>query len=142
MTSKLSPLAAILALSFGTGTAVAELQTETIQYSVNGKTFTGYMAWNDAYNGERPGVLVVHEWWGNDEFARGQAEKLAAAGYTAFALDMYGEGKVADHPDEAQAFMKAATGDLEELQARFTAALEELRQHDTVDSSRIAAQGY
>ncbi|WP_372956135.1 dienelactone hydrolase family protein [Marinobacter sp.] len=142
MTSRLTPLAAGIVLSIGAGAAQAELQTETVNYTVDGKTFTGYMAWNDAYQGKRPGVLVVHEWWGHNEFARDQAEKLAAAGYTAFALDMYGEGKVTDHPDEAQAFMKEATGDLQALQARFTAALDELRQHDTVDGSRIAAQGY
>lgn len=142
MTSKLSPAAAVLALSLGAGSAAASLQTETVEYTVDGKTFTGYMAWNDAYEGKRPGILVVHEWWGHDEFVREQAEKLAAAGYTAFALDMYGDGKLADHPDEAQAFMKEATGDLDALKARFAAALDELRDHETVDDSRIAAQGY
>lgn len=142
MTSKLSPTATMLAFSLSVGTAAAALQTETIEYTVDGKTFTGYMAWNDAYEGERPGILVVHEWWGHDGFVREEAEKLAAAGYTAFALDMYGDGKLADHPDEAQAFMKEATGDLDALQTRFAAALEELRDHETVDDSRIAAQGY
>lgn len=142
MTSKQTPLAAGIALSLFAGVAAAELQTETVEYTVDGKTFTGYLAWNDADEGERPGVLVVHEWWGHNDFARDQAEKLAAAGYTAFALDMYGEGKVTDHPDEAQAFMKEATGDPEALRARFSAAMDELSRHDTVDADRIAAQGY
>lgn len=142
MTPKHTPLAAGIALSLFAGAAAAELQTETVEYTVDGKTFTGYMAWNDADQGERPGVLVVHEWWGHNDFARDQAEKLAAAGYTAFALDMYGEGKVTDHPDEAQAFMKEATGDPEAMRARFSAAMEELRGHDSVDADRIAAQGY
>ncbi|MFC4259950.1 dienelactone hydrolase family protein [Marinobacter lacisalsi] len=142
MTGKLTPLAAAIALSLSVGAVNAELQTETVEYTVDGKTFTGYLAWNDSDQGERPGVLVVHEWWGHNEFARDQAEKLAAAGYTAFALDMYGKGKVTDHPKEAQAFMKEATGDPEKLQARFAAAMEQLRNHDTVDDNRIAAQGY
>lgn len=142
MTSKLIPLAAGIALSLSAGSVFAELQTETVDYTVNGETFTGYMAWNDSDQGKRPGVLVVHEWWGHNEFARDQAEKLAAAGYTAFALDMYGEGKVTDHPKEAQAFMKEATGDPDVLQARFAAAMEQLRGHSTVDDDLIAAQGY
>lgn len=142
MTSKLVPLAAGFALSLGAGSVYAELQTKTVEYTVDGKTFTGHLAWNDSIQGERPGVLVVHEWWGHNEFARDQAEKLAAAGYTAFALDMYGEGKVTEHPSEAQAFMKEATGDPQALKARFTAAMEELQAHPTVDDDRIAAQGY
>lgn len=142
MVSKLTPLAAGIVLSLGAGGVYAELKTETVEYTVDGKTFTGHLAWNDSDQGERPGVLVVHEWWGHNEFARDQAEKLAAAGYTAFALDMYGEGKVTDHPQEAQAFMKEATGDPEAMQARFAAALKQLRGHSTVDGDRIAAQGY
>ena len=142
MLSRRTPLLTGIALSLAAGIAVAELRTETVEYTVNDKTFTGYLAWNDSDQGKRPGVLVVHEWWGHNEFARDQAEKLAAAGYTAFALDMYGKGRVTDHPSEAQTFMKEATGDLEVLTARFTAAMEQLKQHDTVDADRIAAQGY
>ncbi len=142
MTSKLTPIAVSIALTLGAGPVFAQLQTETLEYTVDGQSYTGYLAWNDAYEGERPGVLVVHEWWGHDEFTRSQAEKLAAAGYTAFALDMYGSGKLAEHPKEAQAFMKEATGDPDKLKKRFTAAMELLKNQDTVDDSRIAAQGY
>lgn len=142
MTSRLTPLAIGVGLSLAAGLAHAQLQTETVTYTVDGQEFTGYLAWNDSDQGPRPGVLVVHEWWGHNEFARDQAEKLAAAGYTAFALDMYGEGKVTEHPSEAQAFMKEATGNPQALRARFTAAMEELQAHPTVDDDRIAAQGY
>jgi len=130
------------ALTLTSGQASAEMQTETVEYEVNGKTFTGYMAYDDEAEGKRPGVLVVHEWWGHNEFAREQAEKLAAAGYTAFALDMYGSGKLAEHPEDAQQFMKEATKDMDQIKARFMAAKELLQQHDSVDSSKIAAQGY
>lgn len=142
MTTKLLPLATGIALTLHVGLASAELQTETVEYTVNGKTFTGYLAWNDSDQGERPGVLVVHEWWGHNDFARDQAEKLAAAGYTAFALDMYGEGKVTEHPTEAKAFMEEATGDPQALRDRFTVAMAQLKDHATVDDDRIAAQGY
>ncbi|WP_407070013.1 dienelactone hydrolase family protein [Marinobacter sp.] len=130
------------ALTLASGQVTAEMQTETVEYKVNGESFTGYMAYDDEAEGKRPGVLVVHEWWGHNEFAREQAEKLAAAGYTAFALDMYGSGKLAEHPDDAQAFMKEATKDIDQVKARFMAAKELLQQHDSVDSNKIAAQGY
>ncbi len=125
-------------------TALAEMQTETIEYTVDGQTFTGYLAWDDEFDQKRPpGVLVVHEWWGgHNEFAREQAEKLAASGYTAFALDMYGSGKQADHPDTAQKFMQEATSNMEQVKARFLKAKELLQNHDSVDPDRIAAQGY
>lgn len=137
-----APLSLAVAFTLASGQVSAEMQTETVEYEVNGETFTGYMAYDDAADGERPGVLVVHEWWGHNEFAREQAEKLAEAGYTAFALDMYGSGKLAEHPEDAQKFMKEATRDIDQVKARFMAAKELLQKHDSVDSSRIAAQGY
>lgn len=122
--------------------ATAELQTKTITYTIQGQDHTGYMAWDDSVSGERPGILVVHEWWGHDEFSRNQAEKLAKEGYTALALDMYGEGKHADHPEQAKEFMKQANSDMELMQARFRTAMKRLQDHDTVNPDRIAAQGY
>ena len=70
-------------------------------------------------------MLVVHEWWGHNEHARAQARRLAEAGYVAFALDMYGNGRVTSHPD-AQAFMAEATADLAALGSRFAAARAQL----------------
>ncbi|WP_203299430.1 dienelactone hydrolase family protein [Marinobacter sediminum] len=122
--------------------AGAEMHTETIDYKVGDQTFTGYLAWDTEYGQKRPGVLLVHEWWGHNQFVREQAEQLAAAGYTAFALDMYGSGKLAQHPDTAKQFMQEATSQPEQVKARFVAAMELLQNHESVDSSRIAAQGY
>jgi len=141
-TLKKVTLITALAISVTTGPAAAELRTETVEYAVGEQTFTGYLTWDDEDEGKRPGILVVHEWWGHNEFARDQAEKLAAAGYTALALDMYGAGKVADHPDDAKTFMAEATRNMEQMRARFLAAREVLQQHHTVDPERIAAQGY
>lgn len=120
----------------------AEVQTQTIEYEVNGEPHTGYIAWDNTTEEERPGVLVVHEWWGHGEFVRNQAEKLAEAGYTAMAVDMYGEGKSAEHPDEAEAFMKEANSDMEAMKTGFRTAMKRLQDHETVDPDRIAAQGY
>ncbi|KPP97301.1 dienelactone hydrolase family protein [Marinobacter sp. HL-58] len=137
-----APLSLAAALALASGQASGEMKTETVEYEVDGETFTGYMAYDDEAEGKRPGVLVVHEWWGHNEFAREQAEKLAASGYTAFALDMYGSGKLAEHPDDAENFMKEATKDMDQVKARFMAAKNLLEQHDSVDSNKIAAQGY
>lgn len=120
----------------------AKVKTEELTYRIGDTEFTGYLAWDDAVKGKRPGILVVHEWWGHNEFAREQAEKLAKAGYTAFALDMYGEGKLAEHPDTAQQFMKEATSSFEQVRERFNKARGILEQHHTVNKKQIAAQGY
>ncbi|WP_273205423.1 dienelactone hydrolase family protein [Marinobacter subterrani] len=142
ITRKAGAAAAALSLTLASTQALAEMQTKTIEYKVGDSSFTGYMAWDDEFEQKRPGILVVHEWWGHNEFARHQAEKLAAAGYTAFALDMYGSGKQADHPDTAQKFMQEATRDMDQVKARFMKAMDILQNHESVDASRIAAQGY
>lgn len=130
-----------VSLAFTTA-AFADITSETVEYTVDGESFTGYMVYDDDVEGKRPGILVVHEWWGHNEFARSQAERLAEEGYTAFALDMYGTGKLAEHPDDAKKFMQATMGDKQALEARFRQAMSVLQDHETVDDSRIAAQGY
>jgi len=87
-------------------------------------------------------VLVVHEWWGNNAYARRRADMLAELGYTGMALDMYGGGKVATDPDEAGKLMNGLLGDLEMLRARFNAALATMQAHETVDAGKSAAIGY
>lgn len=90
----------------------------------------------------RPGVLVVHEWWGLNDYVKGRARQLAELGYEALAVDMYGGGQTADAPDGANALMSAALGDVPALEARFQAALDTLRARPGVDGSKIAAIGY
>lgn len=102
----------------------------------------GMIAYNDTIKSKRPGVLVVHEWWGQNNYARSRARQLAALGYTAMALDMYGDGKTADHPKDAGAFAGAVGGNLPLAKARFDAALARLKQEKTVDASNVAAIGY
>jgi dienelactone hydrolase len=126
----------------GPGTVAAALRTEVVEYRLGDETFSGYLAWDDAVEGRRPGVLVVHEWWGHNPYARRRAEMLAGLGYTAFALDMYGGGRLAEHPDEAKAFMSAVTANMPAAEARFGKALEVLQRQDTVDPERVAAIGY
>jgi len=122
--------------------AVAALKTEQVVYKVGGQAFTGYLAYDDAIEGKRPGVLVVHEWWGHNAYARKRADMLAKMGYTAFALDMYGSGKVADHPADAKGFMQAVLSDLPGAERRFDKAKSILQAQPTVDPRHIAAIGY
>src|SRR5436853_5737769 len=120
----------------------AAVKTRELEYRQGETVLQGFVAWDDAARGRRPGVLVVHEWWGHNEHARNQARRLAEAGYVGFALDMYGKGKVTSHPQEAQAFVSEATKDPAVLAARFNAALEQLKRDPHVDTGRIAAIGY
>ncbi len=124
--------------------ALAEegLHTEVIDYTVGGTTLKGYLAYDKGISGKRPGVLVVHEWWGQNDYSRKRAEMLAELGYTALALDMYGDGKSATHPEDAQKFMMEVMQNLETGEARFNAALELLKKQGTTDPERIAAIGY
>ena len=122
--------------------AQAEIRSEVVNYQIAGKPFQGYLSYDDAISGKRPGVLVVHEWWGHNAYARKRADMLAKLGYTAFALDMYGAGKLAEHPEDAKKFMQATLADMNVAETRFNAAMNWLQQQPTVDPTKIAAIGY
>ncbi|MBK8976849.1 MAG: dienelactone hydrolase family protein [Planctomycetes bacterium] len=116
---------------------------EEVHYTAaDGTHCVGYLAWDRSRAGRRPGVLVVHEWWGHDEYVRQRARQLAALGYAALAVDMYGEGKHTEHPAEAQEFMQAVLARLESGAQRFEAGRALLAAQPTVDPTRIAAIGY
>jgi dienelactone hydrolase len=102
----------------------------------------GYLAYDESVKGKRPGVLVVHEWWGLNDYARRRARMLAELGYAALAVDMYGEGKQAMHPDDAKAFSSELMKNFDSAKARFIAGMEFLKQQASVDPTRIAAIGY
>lgn len=120
----------------------AAVKHEEVQYTANGVTMKGYLAYDDAVKGKRPGVLVVHEWWGHNDYVRRRANMLAELGYTALAVDMYGDGKQAAHPDDAGKFAGQVMQNMPEAKARFLAAMELLKRHNTTDPTRIAAIGY
>ena len=122
--------------------ALAAVKGEEVQYQDNGVTLKGYLAYDDAIKDNRPGILVVHEWWGHNNYTRMRARKLAELGYTALAVDMYGGGKTADHPDTAKQFMSEVASNLPLMKQRFKAARKLLAKHKTVDNNRIGAIGY
>jgi dienelactone hydrolase len=120
----------------------AEVKTKAITYMYDGTTFKGHLAWDDAAKGKRPGILVVHEFWGLDGYARKRAEQLAALGYVAFACDMYGDGKTTEHPKEAAAFAGEVRKNVKSWQGRAQASLKVLTDQDNVDATKLAAIGY
>lgn len=120
---------------------MADIQTETVSYSANGTICKGFLA-HDPSAGARPGVLVVHEWWGLDDYIRGRARMLAEMGYSAMAVDMYGDGRTASDPTGAGELMNASLGDMDGAVARFTAARDLLAGHAATDGTRLAAIGY
>ena len=99
--------------------ALAVVKGEEMTYQVGDVTMKGYLAYDDAVKGKRPGVLVVHEWWGHNDYARKRARMLAEMGYTALAVDMYGDGKQASHPDDAKKFSGALRADDKAARSRF-----------------------
>ena len=122
--------------------AHAAVQGQEVSYNANGTTLKGYVAYDDAVKGKRPGILVIHEWWGLNDYARSRARMFAELGYTALALDMYGDGKQAHHPDDAQKFSSEVSQNAKLAKARFDAALHLLKKEPTVDANNIAAVGY
>ena len=122
--------------------ASGEVRTETVEYKLGDVTMIGCAAWDDAIPGQRPGVLVVHEWYGLNDYARSRARQLAQLGYVAFAVDMYGNGVTAKDAAEAGKLATALRNDRPLMRARAQAALETLRKNPLCDPHRIAAIGY
>ena len=135
-------LSALVLGMVGVGSAEPKMTGKTVEYSAQGVVMKGFLGYDENVKGKRAGVLVVPEWWGLNDYARRRAHMLAELGYTALAVDMYGEGKVVPTPDEAGKLSSGAMKDFDVSKARFMAALEFLKGQTTVDPNRIAAIGY
>ncbi|MGE5283858.1 MAG: dienelactone hydrolase family protein [Actinomycetota bacterium] len=138
-------LAAILAMAFvvaGVSPAQAEVKTEVVEYRDGDVVLEGYLAYDAAIRGKRPGVIVVHEWFGQTSYERKRAEQLARLGYVAFAIDMYGKGIRAKDGKEAAALAGKYLGDRKLMRSRAAAGLDVLRKRPEADPARLAAIGY
>lgn len=122
--------------------APTEIVTQELDYKAGETTLKGFLAYPAGATTKLPGVLVVHEWWGLNDYARARARQLAELGYVALAADMYGDGKSSDHPDDAKAMMGALMSNPQEAVARFEAARSTLAADPRVDGTRLAAIGY
>ena len=117
------------------------MRTETVGYQDGAVELEGYVAYPDG-GGRRPGVLVVHEWWGHNAYVRKRAEMLAGLGYVGFAVDLFGKGVTAKTPDEAGKLYTAVMSDRSVARRRIGAALDLLRQDPAADAGRVACLGY
>ena len=136
---KLWPVLIVAALA---ATAHAKVHTQLVEYKQGAAVLEGYLAYDDAVTGKRPGVLVVHAWMGLDDNARHRAEMLAQLGYVAFAADIYGKGIRPTNRDEAGKLAGKYKSDRALLRARVNAGLEQLAKDPHVDAAKTAAIGY
>jgi dienelactone hydrolase len=124
------------------GPANASLKSETVTYKQGDTELKGYLVYDDGQQGKRPGVLVVHEWWGLNDYARDRADELAKKGFVALAVDMYGDGKSTEHPEQAGEWASWISSNKEIGAARFNAGRELLAKHELTNPDQIAAIGY
>ncbi|HEY5995515.1 MAG TPA: dienelactone hydrolase family protein, partial [Candidatus Deferrimicrobiaceae bacterium] len=117
----------------------AAVRTELVTYMDGDTVLEGYLAWNGAVKGKRPGVLVVHEWWGRNAYVERRARQLASLGYIALAVDMYGKGIVTDDAKRAGELSGQFKNDPALGRARIAKALEVLKGVPLADANRIAA---
>lgn len=118
------------------------LKEETVTFKADGSTMDGYIAYNDSIKGKRPAVLVIPEWWGLNDYTRMRARMLARLGYVAMAVDLYGDGRVADNPDSAKAYSSPFYAHPEKGKIRIDSAIAKIRSYDVVDTGNIGAIGY
>lgn len=122
--------------------AYAALHTETVDYKHGDAVLEGYLAYDDAIQGKRPGILVVHEWKGLGTYAKNRAEQLAGLGYIAFAVDMYGKGVRPQTNEEAAVQAGIYKNDRLLMRGRVLAGLEILKNNQLTDNNNLAAIGY
>lgn len=131
-----------MAVCIGAAHAHAALRAETVEYHDGETVLEGYLAYDDASQAKRPGVMVVHEWMGLGPYAKHRADQLAEMGYVAFAADMYGKGVRAKDHQEAASLAGYYRGDRQLMRARAQTGLDVLKRHPLVDAARLAAIGY
>lgn len=122
--------------------AHAAVKEEPVTYQDGTTTLKGFVVYDDAVQGKRPGIVMVPEWWGITKHIRNEAQKYAQQGYTAFIADMYGDAKTADNPTDAGALATFVMKDPKVMESRFDAARKQLAGHASVDPARIGAIGY
>ncbi|MDF3818626.1 dienelactone hydrolase family protein [Leptospira sp. 96542] len=119
----------------------SSVEGKPFEYKLDGKTYEGYLASDSSQAGKRPGILVIHEWWGLNDYPKQRAKQLADMGYVAFAMDIYGKGIMAKDHNEAGK-LSSANGDAKVLLKKINKALEILKSNPNVDSTKIGAIGY
>lgn len=119
-----------------------KLKEENISYTIDSMKMDGYVVYDENVEGKRPAVLVVHEWWGLNDYSKMRARELAKLGFIAMAVDMYGNGKRADNPTDAGNLAMPFYQDQQMTKTHFEAALNKIKTYSQVDANNIGAIGY
>ena len=127
---------------FLTTAAYAAVKEEAVTYKDGDTTMKGFLVYDDAAKGKRPGIILVHEWWGITKHMHNEARRFARNGYTVFIADMFGDGKTADNPKDAGMLAGSVMKNPAGMQSRFNAARAQLAKHPSVDATKIGAAGY
>ena len=125
-----------------TDSTATKIKEDSISYNLKGVNYKGFVVYDASKKDKRPAVLVVHEWWGLNDYSRMRAKQLAELGYIAMAVDMYGDGKTAADPQAAQALSSPFYNDPQMAKERFDAAYNKLKEYPETDPSNMAAIGY
>lgn len=120
----------------------AKIVVQEIDYKAGGQEMAGYLAFDDSTTAKRPGIAVVQEWWGNNDYPKMRAKQLAELGYVAFAIDMYGKGKITDDPKTAGEWAGSVKKNPAVAKERVEAGLKILKEQPTVDPDKLGAIGY
>jgi len=128
--------------AFGQKASDSKIKEENVSYSVGNTVFKGFVAYDENIKGIRPAILIVHEWWGLTDYPKIRARQLAELGYIAFAVDMFGNGKIATNPSEAQALTGPFYADPQLSKSRLEAALNKIKEFKETDITNIFAIGY
>lgn len=118
------------------------IKEDSVSYTLDGKTYKGFVVYDENKQEKRPAVLIVHEWWGLTDYPRKRAKQLAELGYIAMAVDMYGDGKTAEDPKSAQDLATPFYTDPTLTKTRLGAAINKLKEYKQVDTANMAAIGY
>jgi dienelactone hydrolase len=122
--------------------ANAAIKEEPVTYTDGEATMKGFLVYDDASQAKRPGLIMVHEWWGITPHMHNQAKKFAEQGYTVLISDMYGDAKTADNPKDAGALSSSVMKNPTVMESRFKAARDQLAKQATVNPQKIGAVGY
>ncbi|MEI6678931.1 MAG: dienelactone hydrolase family protein [Mariniphaga sp.] len=128
--------------SYGENTPSLKIKEDKVTYSIGNQSYNGVVVYNENQKGKRPAILVVHEWWGLTDYPIMRARKLAALGYIAMAVDMYGNGKTAANPTEAQALATPFYKNPQLAKTNLDAALIKLKSYQQTDIQSVFAIGY
>ena len=122
--------------------SVAAIKKDVVEYKHGEVDLKGYLIYDDLLKSKRPGILLVHEWWGQNKYINMRADQLVNLGYVVFILDMYGKGISTDKAKEAQELSAPFYEDRQLMRDRAAAGLEILKNFQKVDPNKLGVMGY